>query len=78
VAAEDDFYKNPADGRPLVARPRTGKPSKAIQPSEVAFAQRSARDLRAKGYSPEQIARGLCAAMGRTVTPEMVEGWLGP
>ena len=75
VLPDDPFYKNPADGKSLVARPRTARKSKKLTPQDIAFAKRQAVELRAKGYSPRQIARGLTAS-GVAVTVEMVEAWL--
>jgi hypothetical protein len=76
MATADDFYKNPADGKPLVVRPRAAAPTrKRLTPADVDFAKRQTVALAKKGYSARQIARGL-AAVGLVVTVEMVEAWL--
>jgi hypothetical protein len=72
----DPFYQNPADGKPLVPKPRrVVGPRKRATPAELEFARKQALALHAKGYSSKQIARGL-SAVGITATPEMVEAWL--
>jgi hypothetical protein len=73
MAAQDGFYVNPVDGRPLVRRVAVSARRTATA-AEVATARRKALELRAKGYSAAQIARGLTAA-GPVVTTAMVEAW---